>query len=148
LLGEMMAWRGVFLAFAVPPLVAAALIWRVVPEPPRHASVADPTWSLRRVLGTRDFWLLGITGIVPVCCQFILATGAPLFFAEVGVTDLGRSASLASLQGLPAPAGLFCSGLLADRLRRRGLPAKLIIAATLVCLALSVMGMGLAVRPA
>ncbi len=145
-LGALIAWRSVFFVFAVPPLLAALLIWRLVPEPPRQATVVDPAWPFSRVLRTRDFWLLGLTGIVPVYIQFSLATWAPLFFAEVGVADLARSASLASLQGLPAPIGLLFSGLLADRFHRRGLPRKLIIAVTLLLTALSVAGMGLAVH--
>jgi ACS family D-galactonate transporter-like MFS transporter len=142
-LGAVVPWRSVFVLFALPPLVGAILIGRLVPEPPRHAAVADTAWPFRRVLRTRDFWLLGVTGIMPVYVQFVLATWAPLFFAEVGVADLGRSAALASLQGLPAPLGLLLSGLLADRFHRHGLPRKVIIAATLFLTALSVSAMGL-----
>jgi MFS family permease len=142
-----MPWRGVFFAFALPPLLAAFLIWRLIPEP-RHlaAAAADPAWPFRRVLRTGDFWLLGLTGITPVWVQFTLATWGPLFYSEVGVTELGRSASLASLQGLPAPAGLILSGLLADRLHRRGVSRKLVIALTLVLEAAAVAGMGLVIR--
>ncbi len=145
-LGVVVPWRSVFILFALPPLLAAVLIGRLVPEPPRHTAVAEPVWPFRRVLRARDFWLLGVTGVMPVYVQFVLATWAPLFFAEVGVADLGRSAALASLQGVPAPFGLFFSGLLADRFHRRGLPRKLIIAATLLLTALSVGGMGLVVH--
>jgi ACS family D-galactonate transporter-like MFS transporter len=150
-LGEVMAWRNVFVLFAFPPLLAAFLIWRLVPEPSRHAAVADPAWPFRRVLRTREFWLLGATGIMPIYVQFTLATWGPLFFAEAGVADLGRSAALASLQGLPAPVGLLVSGLLADRLHRSGLPRKVIIAGALGLTALSVSAMGWALhghRPA
>jgi ACS family D-galactonate transporter-like MFS transporter len=145
-LGGLMAWRSVFVLFALPPLLAAVLVWRLVPEPPHRAAVADPAWPFTRVLRTGDFWRLGLTGIMPVYIQFVLATWAPLFFAEVGVADLVRSASLASLQGVPAPFGLLLSGLVADRFHRRGLPRKRIIAGTLFLTALSVMGMGLVVH--
>jgi MFS transporter, ACS family, D-galactonate transporter len=145
-LGGLMAWRSVFVLFALPPLLAAVLVWRLVPEPPHRATVADPAWPFTRVLRTGDFWRLGLTGIMPVYIQFVLATWAPLFFAEVGVADLVRSASLASLQGVPAPFGLLLSGLVADRFHRRGLPRKRIIAGTLFLTALSVMGMGLVVH--
>ncbi len=145
-LGVLMPWRGVFFVFALPPLLAAVLIWRFVPEPPRQAATADPDWPFRRVLRTGDFWLLGATGIVPVFVQFTLATWGALFFSEVGVTDLGRSASLASLQGLVAPPGLLLSGLLADRLQRRGLERKLVIAATQVLVAGALVGMGLVIH--
>jgi ACS family D-galactonate transporter-like MFS transporter len=142
-LGAVMPWRSVFVLFALPPLLAAALIGRLVPEPPRHATVTDPAWPFRRVLGTRNFWLLGATGIMPIYVQFILATWGPLFFAEAGVADLGRSAALASLQGVPAPIGLLVSGLLADRFHRSGLPRKVIIAGALCLTALSAIAMGL-----
>lgn len=145
-LGVLMPWRGVFFVFAVPPLLAAALIWRLVPEPPHEAAAADPNWPFRRVLRTPDFWLLGATGILPVFVQFTLATWGALFFAEVGVTDLGRSASLASLQGLVAPPGLLLSGLLADRLQRRGLERKLVITATQLLVVGALVGMGLVIH--
>jgi len=142
-LGVVMPWRSVFFVFALPPVLAAYLIWRLVPEPAHAMAAADPRWPFSRVLRTGDFWLLGATGIMPVFVQFTLATWGPLFFSEVGVTDLGRSASLASLQGLVAPPGLLLSGLLADRLLRRGLERKLVIAATQVLVAGSLVGMGL-----
>ena len=68
-LGVIVPWRSVFILFALPPLLAAVLIGRLVPEPPRHAGVADPAWPFRRVLRTRDFWLLGVTGVMPVYVQ-------------------------------------------------------------------------------
>lgn len=145
-LGVLMPWRGVFFVFALPPLLAAFLIWRLVPEPPHQAASADPGWPFRRVLRTGDFWLLGATGIAPVFVQFTLATWGALLFGEVGVTDLGRSASLASLQGLVAPPGLLLSGLLADRLQRRGLERKLVIAVTQVLVAGALVGMGLVIH--
>ena len=145
-LGALMPWRSVFMSFGLPPLLAAILIWRLVPEPPHHVRATDPAWPFSRVLRTRDFWLLGATGIMPVYIQFVLATWAPLFFAELGVADLARSASLASLQGVPAPFALALSGFLADRFHRHGFPRKLIIAATLLLSALSVTAMGLLVH--
>lgn len=147
-LGVVLPWRVVFLLFALPPLLAAVLLWRRVPEPPRAALARDPAWPFSRVLRTGDFWLLGLTGIVPVYAQFLLATWGPLFFSEVGVTDLGRSASLASLQGLVAPLGLFAAGLLADRAHRRGLHRKVIVAASVLAMGGALTGMGLAVQRA
>ena len=145
-LGVLMPWRSVFFVVALPPLVAAFLIWRFVPETARAVAAGGPPWPFSRVLRTGDFWLLGATGIMPVFVQFTLATWGPLLFGEVGVTYLGRSASLASLQGLVAPPGLLLSGLIADRLRRRGLDRKLVIAVTQVLVAGSLVGMGLVIH--
>ncbi len=141
-LGAFMPWRSVFFLFALPPLVAALLLWRVVPEPPHATAAADPAWPFSRVLRSGDFWLLGITGIMPVYVQFLLATWGPILFTEVGVTDLGRSASLASLQGLMAPVGLMLSGLLADRWHRRGLHRKIVMLAAVLMTAASTVAMG------
>ena len=91
-LGEVMAWRGVFILFALPPVVAAFLLWRLVPEPPRVAVAEAGGWTFRRVAATPELWVLGAAGIMPVYLQLVLATWGPLFFSEVGVTNLGRSA--------------------------------------------------------
>lgn len=145
-LGELWSWRSVFFAFAAPPLIAALLLWRLVPEPERAAPEAGVSWPFSRVLRTRDFWLLGVSGMVPVYVQFLLATWGPLIFAELGITDLGRSASLASLQGLVAPLGLLLSGWLADRMHGTGLSRKVIIAVAALLMALALGGMASALH--
>ena len=45
--------------------------------------------------------MLALVRLCAIGDQFILATWAPLFFAEVGVSDPGRAGSYAALQGLP-----------------------------------------------
>jgi MFS family permease len=145
-LGTLLPWRHVFLLFALPPLLAAWLLWRFVPEPPRATATADPAWPFRRVLRTRDFWLLAVSGMVPIYVQFLLATWGPALFVEAGVRDLARSASLASLQGLTAPAGLLVSGLVADRLHARGYHRKLVIALALVGSVGAVLAMSLVIQ--
>lgn len=145
LLVTLVPWRGVFLVFAVPPVLAAALLWVLAPEPSR-ATAGARGWPFRRVLGARDFWLLALTGTMPVYTQFVLAIWAPLMFAEVGVSDMARSAMLSSLQGVVAPAGLLLSGVAADRIHRRGLGRKLVVVTALGLTALSLAGMGLVVQ--
>lgn len=145
LLGELVAWRTVFFLFALPPLVAAVLLARL-PEPAHATAPADPAWPFRRVLRTPDFWLLGAAGAAPVYVQFLLATWGPLLYSEVGVRDLGRSAGLASLQGLVAPLGLLASGWVADRLHRRGIHRKAVIAAAILGTSVSMALMTATVR--
>lgn len=145
-LGEVMPWRGVFFLFALPPLLAAFLLWRLVPEPP-SPSVADAAgWTFRRVAATPALWILGLAGIMPVYLQFVLATWGPLFFSEVGVGDLGRSALYASFQGVAAPFGLFAMGWLADRAQERGVSRKVVIALTILLAGASIAGMGSALQ--
>ena len=145
-LGALLPWRDVFLLFSVPPLLAAWLLWRFVPEPPHATAAPDPAWPFRRVLRTRDFWLLAVSGMVPIYVQFLLATWGPALFVEAGVDDLARSASLASLQGLTAPLGLLVSGLVADRLHARGYHRKVVIALALVGSVVAVLAMGLVIQ--
>ncbi len=141
-LGELMPWRSVFFLFALPPLLAAFLLGRLVPEPPSPPVADAAGWTFRRVAATPALWILGLAGIMPVYLQFVLATWGPLFFSEVGVGDLGRSALLASLQGVAAPFGLFVMGWLADRAQERGLSRKVIIALTILLGGASIAGMG------
>lgn len=147
-LGELMPWRTVFFVFAAPPVLAALLLWRLVPEPPRAAAGDTAGWTLRRVARSRELWVLGLAGIMPVYLQFVLATWGPLFFSEVGVTDLGRSAFYASFQGVAAPFGLFAMGWLADRGHERGVSRKCTMALSIVLAGASIAGLGAVLRPA
>lgn len=144
-LGELMPWRGVFVLFALPPLLAALLLWRLIPEPPPAVAEAGGG-SIPRVLRHPDLWILGAAGIMPVWIQFTLATWAPLLFSEIGVTELGRSAFYASLQGLPAPFGLLVMGWFADQFNRRGMSRKVVIALTILFAGSSFAGVGLVVQ--
>jgi MFS family permease len=141
-LGEVMPWRGVFILFALPPLAAAFLLWRLVPEPPSVALADAGGWTFRRVAATPELWVLGAAGIMPVYLQFVLATWGPLFFSEVGVTNLGRSALYASFQGVAAPFGLLTMGWLADRAQERGISRKVVIAFTILLAGASIGGLG------
>jgi MFS family permease len=144
-LGELMPWRGVFVVFAFPPLLAALLIWRLIPEPPVMAT--ESGWrSIRRVLAVPGIWVFPLVALMPVYIQFVLGTWAPLFFAEIGVVELGRSAFYASLQGIPAPFGLLAMGWVADRIHRRGINRKVVVTATVLLCGCSFVGVGWVVQ--
>lgn len=129
-LGELMPWRSVFLLFALPPLVAALLIARLVPAPARPAVRRQLGATLRRVLGERDLWLIALAGTAMMYVQYVLATWAPLLFMDVGVKEIGRAGTYSSLQGLAAVAGLLCGGWLGDHARRSGLALKAVVLAS------------------
>jgi predicted MFS family arabinose efflux permease len=133
-LGEWLSWRTTFWLFALGPVVAALCIARWVPAPAR---AAGPRGRLLDVLAHRGLWLLGAVGCCGIYVQFVLATWAPLFFQETGVTELGRAGAYASLQGLAAVAGLVAGGWTADRMRRRGVGHLPVISAGLTALAIS-----------
>lgn len=144
-LGELIPWRGVFVVFAGLPLLAALFIWRLIPEPPL-AAMGSGLASLRRVARQPDVWIVSAAHLTVVYLQFVLAIWAPLFFAEIGVTELGRSAFYASLQGLPAPFGLLLMGWVADRVHRRGFDRKVVSALSFLGAAVSFAGVGLVVH--
>lgn len=149
-LGEVMPWRSVFLVLMLWPLVAAALIGRFVQDPSAASGRApagpgEAGMGVAEVLWHRDLWTLGVAGLAPLWMQWLLGTWGPALFAEVGVRDLGRSALYASLLGVAAPPGLLTMGMLSDRLLRRGIARKAVIAGSILCMALAGMAMGVTV---
>src|SRR5262249_43592036 len=140
-LGELLPWRQVFLLLAVLPLISAALIGRFVPEVLGGSAAADAgSREPERAggFGHRGPWVLGLAGMCPIWTQFLIATWGPALFAELGVRELGRSAAYASLLGFAAPPGLLALGWLSDRLARRGVARKVVLAGAILVMAASV----------
>jgi MFS family permease len=148
-LGELMPWREVFLVLAVLPLITATLIGRFVPDVGGGRAALGPRRSdpgRVSVFGHRDLWVLGLAGMCPIWTQFFIATWGPALFDELGVHELGRSSLYASLLGVAAPPGLLVLGVISDRLARRGVARKAVLAGAMLCMAASVTAMGLTVQ--
>ncbi len=151
-LGELMPWRQVFLVLTVLPLISATLIARFVPDiGSREGGRARPDAGRGEpgrasVFGHRDLWVLGLAGMCPIWTQFFIATWGPALFGELGVRELSRSSLYASLLGVAAPPGLLALGALSDRLARRGIARKAVLAGAILCMAASVAAMGLTVQ--
>ena len=143
-LADALSWRAVLFLFALGPLAAALAIARWVPRTPASSDAAALWPRLRAVLGTGAVWVLGAAGACGIYVQFVLATWAPMFFLETGVHGLARAGTLAGVQGLAAVAGLVTGGWADDRLRRRGVRHRTIVATGLVALAASMGAMALA----
>jgi predicted MFS family arabinose efflux permease len=146
-LGALMPWRAVFLALVALPLLSAALIARYVPEPGRPAPGGPRAegWGRGRVWRHRDLWLLGLAGISLNWTQWVIGTWGPAIFGESGVRDLARAALYASLLGAAAVPGLFAMGRLSDRLLRRGVPRKVVMAGGILAMAVLTLALGAAV---
>jgi MFS family permease len=127
-LGEIMSWRQVFLVVTALPLVSAVLIGRLVPDPVGASAVRASRDEVAAVFRLRDLWLLAVAGIAPIWTQWLVGTWGPALFTEVGVHELGRSAVYATVLGIAAPPGLLAVGALSDRLLRRGIPRRTVIA--------------------
>ena len=85
--------------------------------------------------------MLGLVSFCAIANQFTLTTWGPLFFAEVGVADVGLAGSLAALQGVAASLGMVVSGLAHDRLVRRGYASRTVIVAGLAGVTVSMLAM-------
>jgi MFS family permease len=141
LLVELLPWRTVMMLFGLGPIIAAVLIARYVPAPPPPMTRVPVRQRLRRLFSNGSLSVLALVSLCAIGDQFILATWAPLFFAEVGVTDVGRAGTLAALQGVAASLGMIVSGWAHDRLVERGYASKSVIVAGLGGLAVSMLAM-------
>jgi MFS family permease len=145
-LGELMAWRQVFLVVAVLPLVSASLIGRLVPDPGGATGGRASGEEVAAVFRLPDLWLLATAGIAPIWTQWLVGTWGPALFAEAGVQELGRSAVYASVLGVAAPPGLLAVGALSDRLLRRGIPRRTVVAGMIAATAALAAAVGAVVQ--
>jgi MFS family permease len=145
-LGELMPWRQVFLVVAVLPLLSATLIGRLVPDPGGIQGGRASSEEVSAAFRSRDLWLLAVAGIAPIWTQWLVGAWGPALFAEVGVKELGRSALYASLLGVAAPPGLLSVGALSDRLLRRGISRRSVIAGMIAVTAVLIACVGAVVQ--
>jgi sugar phosphate permease len=82
----------------------------------------------RRVLGSRDLWLLYVSGMPSVAAAWLLIAWAPTILLERSGFDLADASLLASGVGFVAVPALVGGGLVSDRLARRGRGRKGLIA--------------------
>ena len=141
LLVEVLPWRTVMMLFGLGPIAAALLIARFVPSPAPSTAQEPLGRRLGGLFANGPLWLLALASLCAIANQFILATWAPLFFQEAGVTDVGRAGIYAALQGIAASLGMIVGGFTHDRLARRGFESKTVIVAGLAALALSMLAM-------
>jgi predicted MFS family arabinose efflux permease len=141
LLVEVLPWRTVMVLFALGPIAAALLIARFVPSPAPSPAQEPLGRRLGGLFANGPLWLLALASLCAIANQFILATWAPLFFQEAGITDVGRAGIYAALQGIAASLGMIVGGFTHDRLARRGFQSKTVIVAGLAALALSMLAM-------
>jgi predicted MFS family arabinose efflux permease len=143
-LGEHLAWRWVFVLFAVPPVIAALLIWRFVP--PTESSAARPGGRVRVVVTEPCLWTLGLAGVAAMWAQFVLVTWAPMLFLESGIADLGRAGLTSSLLGLAAVAGLIAGGWVSDRALGAGIARTTVLTGAYLGAAVAAAASALAVE--
>jgi MFS family permease len=132
-IAQQYGWRATFLAFGIPGMVLALLLWLLVKEPRRGAfddppGAAAPTPAARLGMAAQVVDLLRIPAFRYVCIGNAMAgvagygygIWAPTFLVrayEMPLAHAGLIFGLAS--GLSAALGSVFSGWLCDRLTRR-----------------------------
>src|SRR5436309_2657257 len=96
LLLEILPWRRVMMLFGLGPIAAALLIARYVPAASPTASRVPVAQRLGSLFSNGRLCTLALVSLCAIGDQFILATWAPPFFAEVGVVDPGRAGSFSA----------------------------------------------------
>jgi MFS family permease len=157
-ISDLLGWRFVFILYALPSFLASFLIYRLIEEPPRAKKRNEvkvkvevknrgkPSYS--SIFKSRDLWLLYLGGIPGIYALWVVGTWAPAMFKDMGVQTLAQSSFYSSLLGISAIPGLALTGLVSDRLVRKGKGRKGLIAIEffLIALCMLLLGYGLKVK--
>ena len=142
-------WRWVFVFFSIPPLISAILIFRFIQEPkPLRTMGLDPNPkpSYRKAFVDRDLWLMYILGFAMLFGYWVIATWMPSIYREIGIKGMAASSLLSSMLGLIGVPGLLISGVMSDRIQRRGYGRKGFIALNLFLWAILILWIGYAIQ--
>ncbi len=130
-------WRGVFAGLSVATLVAAALIYLVVPDQRSER----PPERLRRVLkgvtlvlGSRAYWSAVPLVIFAQAANFaIIGLWAGLWLRDVPQLDRAATAWFLSLLNIGMTLGFLATGVAGDWANRRKIPLARIMNAFCLC---------------
>ena len=143
-ISDLWGWRSVFVVYAFPSFLASFLIYRLIKEPPRSKLIETDgrkvSYSL--IFKRRDLWLLYVGGISGTYALWVVGTWAPAMFKELGVESLARSSFYSSLLGISAIPGLTVTGLISDRLARKGKGRKGLIAMEFFLISFCMLALG------
>ncbi len=144
-ISDIFGWRAVFILYSIPSFLASLLIFLLIKEPKKGELKKGNPVSYSLIFKNRDLWLLYIGGISGIYALWVIGTWAPAIFKEMGVKTLAQSSFYSSLLGLSAIPGLSITGLISDRLIKKGKGRKGLIAIEffLIALFMSLLGYGL-----
>lgn len=147
-ISDIFGWRSVFILYSIPSFLASLLIFLLIKEPKKGELKKGNPVSYSLIFKNRDLWLLYIGGISGIYALWVIGTWAPAIFKEMGVKTLAQSSFYSSLLGLSAIPGLSITGLISDRLIKKGKGRKGLIAIEffLIALFMSFLGYGLEVK--
>lgn len=120
-LGGVLGWRGAFLAYGLAMIVAAGLVWLLVPRGGAQRR-AEPL-PLRRMVGLLNFPTVALLlcGIAERLCYSSLVVFFPIYLQTTYGTGLGALALGLAIVASGNLGGNLIGGRLADRFRVRPL---------------------------
>jgi MFS family permease len=131
-------WRGLFLMLSAVTAVTSILIFTVVLDPPRQATVGTSTTpDIRSVYRDAGFWRLAPLSALCVGSAWALqGLWAAPWLADVALLSRSEIVQHLFVMAVALCVGALFIGLLADRLRRRGIgPDAMLLVAALVFIA-------------
>ncbi len=149
-ISEKWGWRSVFILYAFPSFLASFLINRLIDEPPRPKpqKLEGRKRSYSIIFKKRDLWLLYLGGIPGIYALWVVGAWAPAIFKEIGIESLSQSSFYSSLLGISAIPGLSLTGWVSDRMARKRMGRKGLIAIQffLISLCMLLLGFGVKVK--
>lgn len=119
-ISDALGWRAVFLIYAIPSFLASLLIFIFIKEPKMKEFKKNIHIPYSVIFKNRDLWLLYIGGISGIYALWVIGTWAPAIFKEMGAKSIAQSSFYSSLLGLSAIPGLSLTGIISDRLIKKG----------------------------
>lgn len=141
-ISDLFGWRAVFIIYAIPSFLASLLIFLLIREPKKLELRSDSRVPYSLIFRSRDLWLLYIGGISGIYALYVVGTWAPAIFKEMGAKGLTQSSFYSSLLGVSAIPGLSLTGLVSDRLIKKGLGRKGLIAIEFFLMAIFMLLLG------
>jgi predicted MFS family arabinose efflux permease len=134
-------WRGVFLATSLLTLVAAMVVWCVVPEkelPSRSETFREQLAGIKEVFTNRTFWCIApwaVTGQAAYLSIFGLWSGP--WLRDVAGYDSMMIANTLMGVALAMICGYFIFGALATKLAHRGIRTMTVAATGMILFAIT-----------
>jgi MFS family permease len=126
-------WRGLFAVLAGLSALAALLVLFAVPEPSDSRPPSKATQpSLWAIYGDRRFWRIAPLSAIGIGTSWSLqGLWAAPWLRDVGGLDRAAVVQHLGMMAIAVCASALLLGIVADRLRRRGLKTELVLASTL-----------------
>lgn len=141
LVGILPSWREVFMLVAVPGLILAAIMHKVLRDPPERVEVvsAEPSPGWREVLAHRNMRVVLPVIFCSMSGVFVLGVMTPLFLTDVVGMPMATMGFVMSGLGFGGFAGQIVVGWASDRLGRR---VSLVLSFAVGCAALMLVALG------